>query len=599
MIGKRIMKTKILLLLVCFELSATPWKEIQTPQEIDSIINFMVAPFENVGFSYKGEGNEILPLSYYNTPEYWGEYVCKLPNTDCTVIDQYNSQDYSLRPLQSKKSPGGDLQVERVNVNYGINIYDAACWQIALAVAAHAGKRSPSGESLYNLANNVNKERADSTNRAITKADGTFTYNGTKITNPSQAYSYRMLTRSWLSKDPFMGTTYAKYIKAENLPKDPEYKEGLISWLDWKPITGENAWAFLIGPIQAAYLEYVRPGKKQSIPSDLIGIQNAINVLYAFKAMQSPIGGIYYATLGSLGNVGSEPVNPYEISVENNASALAGLLMLQQLLALTTPSAEITQAQTVIKSMIYGDNQTKGLLSFFKNYAWDKKAGLFIQGGIVGNNSWAPALEPKAVDVSTWGVTVLGQPLLDSWFGFGAAYKVWLNTKKWGGFYGPDGELWGVGYSDRDGNGPRSQGIISAEWTAGAINMIRALITQYNQIATSTKSPKNQKQRAATIIADLQKDHASMTKNIMSLRHDNYQTNNAYKNVRPANYGQLMKIPSNKLSFLYASKRYFIPFGWFANPLPSTTSTAWIIMLNYNFNPFTLGGGYEANFTAQ
>ena len=62
-----------------------------------------------------------------------------------------------------------------------------------------------------------------------------------------------------------------------------------------------------------------------------LGIQNAIKALTAFKAMQSPIGAIYYATSGSLGNVGDTPVNPYEVSVENNASALAGLFMLQQI----------------------------------------------------------------------------------------------------------------------------------------------------------------------------------------------------------------------------------------------------------------------------
>lgn len=582
---------------MCCNLHA--WKAIQTPQEIDALLNFMVSPTHNVGFSYKTADGSLLPLSYYNTPDYWGEYVCKLPNNNCTVIDRYNPNDYTLTPLQSKNSPGADLQVERVNVNCGINIYDASCWQLALAVAAHAGKKLQSGESLYALAHNVDKERAKSAHRATTKADGTFTYNGTKITNPENAYSYRMLSPHWLSKDPFMDTAYAQYITAENLPDNPDYKKGLISWLDWKPITGENAWAFLIGPVQTIYLEHVMTGKQTSIPSNLLGIENALNVLVAFKALQSPLGGIYYATSGSLGNVGSAQVNPYEISVENNASALAGLLMLKKLLDVTTPSEKTIKAQSIITAMLYGDATTKGLLSFFKNYAWNKKEGLFVQGGVVGNNSWTPTLEPKAVDVSTWGVTVLGQPLLDSWFGFGAAYHVWINTKKWGGFYGPDGALWGVGYSDQDGNGPKAQGIISAEWTAGAINMLRALITQYNNIATSATADKDQKQRARTMVADLKKDHASMMKHIVSLRQDKYATNKAYQDVRPANYGNLLKIPSNKLSFLYASKRYFIPFGWFANPLPSTTSTAWIIMLNYNFNPFTLGGSYEANFAAE
>ena len=46
--------------------------------------------------------------------------------------------------------------------------------------------------------------------------------------------------------------------------------------------------------------------------------------------------------------------------------------------------------------------------------------------------------------------------------------------------------------------------------------------------------------------------------------------------------------------YLYASKRYFIPFGWNANPLPSTCSTSWVIMLQKHFNPFVLGGGYPS-----
>lgn len=611
---------KLILIFVCFELNAIEWKEIQSSKEIDSIINFMASPIEEVGCSFVGTAGKLknltLPLSYYNSPEYWGEYVCKLPKADCTVVDKFNQNDYTLTPLNT--SPGGNLQVERVNVNYGANIYDAACWQIAMAVAGKAGKKSPTGQSLYSLANNVDESLAQGysgnaghvqlhANRAITKNDGTFTYNGTKITNPLNAYSYRMVTRNWLSKDPFMGTNYAKYIKAEDLPKNnPDYKEGLVTWMDWKPITGENAWAFLIGPMQAAYLEHIVTGKKKFIPYKSVGIQNAIKVLEAFKAMQAPIGAIYYATSGSLGNVGDTPVNSYEVSVENNASALAGLLMMDQVLDHVESSEEgkkeISQAQNIIKSMIYGDSKTKGLLSFFKNYAWDKEAGIFLQGGIANSpkekSDWVPTTEPKAVDVSTWGATVLGQPLLDSWFGFGTAYKIWTNTKKWGGFYGPDGELWGVGYSNQDGNGQNSKGIISAEWTAGAINMIRALITQYSKIKESDTATKEQKQFVEDAISDLQKDHDSMMKNIVSLRNDKYETNDAYKDVRPANYGKLINIPDNKLSFIYASKRYFIPFGWFANPIPSTTSTAWIIMLNYGFNPFTLGGGYEANFPA-
>ncbi len=54
--------------------------------------------------------------------------------------------------MPDPSSPGKDLQVERVNVYNGTDIYDAACWQIALAVCGKAGMQGPSGSSLFDLA---------------------------------------------------------------------------------------------------------------------------------------------------------------------------------------------------------------------------------------------------------------------------------------------------------------------------------------------------------------------------------------------------------------------------------------------------------------
>jgi hypothetical protein len=42
--------------------------------------------------------------------------------------------------------------------------------------------------------------------------------------------------------------------------------------------------------------------------------------------------------------------------------------------------------------------------------------------------------------------------------------------------------------------------------------------------------------------------------------------------------------------YVYASRRYAIPFGWYANPLPSTCATAWVLMLAAGFDPFGYGG---------
>lgn len=75
---------------------------------------------------------------------------------------------------------------------------------------------------------------------------------------------------------------------------------------------------------------------------------------------------------------------------------------------------------------------------------------------------------------------------------------------------------------------------------------------------------------------------------------DSYAGTAAYKHSRPTGYDSLIPISPDKLAFIYASKRYFIPFGWYSNPLPSTTSISWSLMLHYNYNPFNPDGTYQA-----
>lgn len=598
---------------------------IQTPGDVQKELNFLISSSDQVGFTYQGSTGVLnhltLPLSYYSTPAYWGEYVGALPGNDLHVVDRFNAGDYTLTPVPG--TPGADLQVERVNVYNGTDIYDAACWQIALGVCAKAGMEA-AGSDLFEMAENQNKlllvgydgnaaQIQTGANRAVTRKDGTFGYNGKEITAPEEAYFFRMVTRNWLSSDPFMGTSYMQYVKAENLPPNPDYQEGKVTWMDWKPITGENAWAFFIAPLQVEYLKSQTLNKK-FVPFTSNAVQNALNVLVALRSMQSEIGGIYYACKGSLGNQGDQPVNPYEVSVENNASSLAGLLIFEQILQdelnfeddlSAGQKQQVQTALNEVKLAIYGGStpqgiQTKGLLSFFKNNAWDQETGIFYQGGDANNpnigTDWKPTSEPKAVDVSTWGVAVLGQPLLDSWYGFGSSYQIWQNVKSWGGFFGPDQTIWGVGYSDLDGNGTNGsyeKGIISAEWTAGAINMLRCLISQYETASTSSNYSPAEQALAIGYVGELQKDHDTMFKNILSLRNDLYPSTEAYSGVRPENYPSLIPVPEDKLAFIYASKRYMIPFGWFANPLPSTTSTSWAMMLHFNFNPFKIGGDYS------
>lgn len=564
--------------------------------ELEASYRFLVNDHANGGVL----DSNSLPRSFDDSAEYWGAYVCKLPNYDCAISDVYNSADYSLTPAASI---AGELQVERANVHNGTNIYDAATWQIAVMLGHVVnGFAVPNKRGAYALASKQTQWLSDSKDtRAVTRGD-VFFYNGQPITDAQQAYAFRMLAHSWLVDDPFKDTDYASLLTVERLPANPDYQLGRLSWTDWKPITGENAWAFLIGPLQAAYIHHVLGNKQTFVPFHERAVQSALKVLASFAAMQSPLGAVYYAPAGTLGNQGKSPVNPHQVSVENNFSLYAGLNILRYTLQAElaheaglsrVDKDAINAALTSITIMIDGGRRsahqtTKGLLSFFHNAAWSN--GEFVQGGLANDpqqrQAWVATLQPKAVDVNTWGIAALGTAQIDQWFGFGAAYKNWQQVKRWGA-YRRGGALWGVGYSDQDGNGMNAngaykQGVLSAEWTAGAISMVRNMLRHYQSIPDTA----NNHQTAQEYVHALKQDEMAMLMAIQTLRFDVYQRTEFP--AKPDGFGKLLA--QKNQPYLYASKRYAIPFGWYANPLPSTCATAWMLMIADDFDPLSYAG---------
>jgi hypothetical protein len=89
-----------------------------------------------------------------------------------------------------------------------------------------------------------------------------------------------------------------------------------------------------------------------------------------------------------------------------------------------------------------------------------------------------------------------------------------------------------------------------------------------------------------------------MSNKLMALRSDGYLSEPAFAADRPTHYDALIAPEDDKIWFLYANRRYAIPFGWFANPVPSTTSTAWAVMLHFGHNPLTASFSYNANFNS-
>ncbi|MBS0376852.1 MAG: hypothetical protein JSS29_00090 [Proteobacteria bacterium] len=553
-----------------------------------------------------------LPYSFGDSERYWGDYVCRQPSTSCAVADYYDPADYAIK---ARPGAGAILQSERINVHNGTNIYDAATWQIAVmlgSVVNHYPNLIDADP--YELASHqdevlgrLHNVRDVPTGSRATTAGALYRYNGTSIADPRQAYAFRMTAPQWLVPDPLQGPRYASVISVSALPaNNPRYKPGLVSWSDWKPITGDNAWAFLVGPLQAAYLQYQVRLHGQYVPFASVPVQNALAVLPAFAAMQSACGAVYYAPSGTLENAADVAVDRADVSIENNLSLFAGLGILRGTLAAELArepslSAEdrrrLTQGVALIDTMLAGgglpgERNTRGLRDFLHRHAW--RDGEFVQAGFANEpgraEEWRPVTEPRAVDVNTWGVAALGAKQIDDWFGAGAAYRLWESVKRWGA-YGEGQTLYGVGYSDADGNGRLDDGryrsgVLSAEWTAGAIVAVRNMAEYYGATPKGVDAP-----RARILVVALKADEEAMVEGLERMRFSRYV--DGHLTGKPAHYPDLIVEPTSPIPsepYLYSSRRYRIPFGWYGNPLPSTSSTAWAILIADHFDPFGYRG---------
>jgi hypothetical protein len=555
----------------------------------------------------------VLPYSFADSERYWGEYVCRLPGVSCSVFDYYDPSDYAVK---ARTGEGALLQTERINVHNGTNIYDAATWQIAVVLGAVENHFTNFlNVDAYRLAAYQNQvlSRTDDTRDVPTGSRATTTgslyvYNGTRITDSRSAYAFRMTAPAWLAPDPLKDSEYAHFITVGKLPGDnPVYRFGHISWSDWKPITGDNAWALLVGPLQAAYLHYVVDGGDKCVPYSEPAVQHAISALHTFAAMQSAAGAVYYAPAGTLRNQGGAAVSPYFVSIENNLSLFAGLNVLRSTLAAelagdaklsSDARNQIANASKLIETMLSGGTlpdarSTKGLREFLRVHAWHN--GQFVTAGFANEPGskaeWRPMPEPRAVDVNTWGVAALGSDQVDAWFGFGAAYQLWERLKDWGA-YGEGRTLWGVGYSDADSNGRAAAGnfragVLSAEWTAGAIVMVRNMIHHYR----SPRRSAIESAHARVYLSTLADDESRMIAGMQNLRYGQYIR--AGFPGKPADYQSLIVEPATPVRsepYLYSSKRYFVPFGWYGNPIPSTAASAWVILVADHFDPFGYAG---------
>jgi len=265
-----------------------------------------------------------------------------------------------------------------------------------------------------------------------------------------------------------------------------------------------------------------------------------------FQKVQMPNGAIAYSPWNTYDY--DNPALGGTASVENAASALAGLKILNSILT--------NKSNSQYKDLIPQIKAVTDKLEQFIKSAYSPSLGYFRQGGTYFLSGWEWNEHPTsgfAVDCQTWVISVIGAPTIDSWFGAGTTYNIWQLTKKVGG-YGYNAQansVIGLGFSQN-----QQVQVFSGEWSFGAVNMLRILSKQLPAHATELKNEADSIRQAI-------EDYLSFRDN---------------------------EINSDVVN--YANKRYYIPWGWWANPISSTASIAWAVMVDSNYNPFQIGGTY-------
>ena len=434
------------------------------------------------------------------------------------------SNDY-YREIFKGQENAPEAVIERLMIRYDLNIYDGAVWQIGLSL-----QKNPAYQQLVDA----------QTQRLLSGVSGTmgilaqspaFTYNGQSV-NGSQSWVFRSISEIYgPMTDPLTNSSVA--------PEGFPHAEHGLHKTDFRPVLGENAWATIIGPLQTAYLKYGR-----TVPLDSPEMRLAVSRLPSFEIMQDALtGGVLYAPTGTSG------IQEGGISAENNLSLLAGLRMLRE--AIGERDLHTTR---LIDALVSRDARGPGIEEYFKERVYNPVQGILGSGGFVSRgadgSSHYVAYENLAVDVQTWGLTVLGADWVDAQFGAGTAFKIWNNTKERAGVV-RGGVLQGVGYTDGDS-------MLSGEWTLGAVLMAREMARAYRNSHPDWAE-------------ELTRDAESMLVGVQALKVTN---------------------PDGSIAYLYASMDGPTGFGWMARRIQHTGATnGWMIFALSNFNPFVFGGG--------
>ncbi len=260
-------------------------------------------------------------------------------------------------------------QSERVMSYAGIDIYDGACWMMAMGLLSETSSlqaftrvllnhKNFSGGSMQAIMNGSPDVQVPNNDPSYNyKSLSNYYYYGYNAVIPvdpvtptgglpaafssENAYDYRYVAPYYCAPDPdATGSPCTSGSRAENIKccgvTSGSCPKGCVGWPDWRVITGEAAWAQMLAPVQAMAMMNMMP------PSlDNPFMQMALDLVPAIEAMQSPVGGIFYKAIAPLS------ASPFSlatvISNENNFSTYGALSVLKAALQSVNGDQEATK----------------------------------------------------------------------------------------------------------------------------------------------------------------------------------------------------------------------------------------------------------------
>jgi len=518
------------------------------------------------------------------------QYYDGIPHSYLVPDEYWRSEHYLPAYLHPRPMWNTSSILDRTLTKYGLNLYDGATWEIGLALMGEFEVQEtyeysvlyPGSTGCDNTVGGLCDIRSDTPSFLYGSSQQpgsslpTVPQPGNPNNTVSTAFFFRMISAYYVTLDPLIGQYANSFVYPVPCASCDSWNTfGVIVWDDWKPITGENVWGAIIGPLQTLYIQTnATLPTWTSYATAPTQVQLAVSIIPSLVALQSPEGSLYHCPAGS-DIIPPDPNEATNVSNENDISSLAAISMLLSVLQNNTENWQSSDLATYINDL---SNLQSGLKSWFLKWALAPPVNatgnrVFYQGGHVpfsGGFNPVPidAYGGFAVDCQTWVSAVLGADVIDNKIAnqIGTAYNIWQQTKNFSAHYADDGSIAGVGYTVH----PKHE-IWSAEWSWGAVLMTRVLSIQYSAMGCS---------QCAQWAEDLNNDSLSMTKNLQQ---------------KVADGGMI----SDSGGYLYCNHRYKIPWGWYANAIPSICATAWSIMNDHQFNPFFLGGGVLPTVTGE